>query len=84
MRLGFIGTGEITKATVIGILKSNIKLNKISISKRNIKISKFLTIKFEIWQKIYDHSRLLNSKEKSWKRILVIWWHSDSKVARDA
>ena len=42
MNLGFIGTGEITKAVILGILKSNIKFNKIIISKRNNKISNFL------------------------------------------
>ena len=44
MNLGFIGTGEITKAVVIGILKSKIKYKKIYISKRNKKISNFLKI----------------------------------------
>ena len=40
MILGFIGTGEITKSVVLGILGSNIKFNKIYLSKRNSKISK--------------------------------------------
>ena len=42
MNLGFIGTGEITKAVVLGITKSKIKYKKIYVSKRNIKISKYL------------------------------------------
>ena len=42
MNLGFIGTGEITKAVVVGITNSNIKYKKILISKRNNKISKYL------------------------------------------
>ncbi len=42
MNLGFIGTGEITKAVILGVLNSKIKFNKIYISKRNVKISKFL------------------------------------------
>ena len=42
MNLGFIGTGEITKAVVLGITKSKIKYKKILISKRNNKISKYL------------------------------------------
>ena len=42
MNLGFIGTGEITKAVVIGILNSKIKYKKIYLSKRNIKISSYL------------------------------------------
>ena len=29
MKLGFIGTGEITKAVVIGILRSKLKVKKI-------------------------------------------------------
>ena len=42
MNLGFIGTGEITKSVVKGILNSKIKYKKIYISKRNKKISKYL------------------------------------------
>tara|TARA_Y100000816_G_scaffold152824_1_gene108863 strand:- start:127 stop:957 length:831 start_codon:yes stop_codon:yes gene_type:complete len=42
MNLGFIGTGEITKAVVLGITKSKIKYKKILISKRNNKISSYL------------------------------------------
>tara|TARA_B100000965_G_scaffold281186_1_gene239098 strand:- start:2275 stop:3045 length:771 start_codon:yes stop_codon:yes gene_type:complete len=42
MKIGFIGTGEITKAVVRGILKSNIKYQKIYISERNKKISNYL------------------------------------------
>ena len=45
MILGFIGTGEITKSVVLGILGSNIKFNKIYLSKRNSKISKYLSKK---------------------------------------
>ena len=63
MRLGFIGTGEITKATVIGILKSNIKLNKISISKRNIKISKFLKKKNSKIQIYSDNQKILDNSD---------------------
>ena len=42
MKLGFIGTGEITKAVVIGILRSKLKVKKIYLSERNKKISSFL------------------------------------------
>ncbi len=42
MKLGFIGTGEITKAVVLGIAKSKIKYKRIIISKRNNKISSYL------------------------------------------
>ena len=45
MKIGFIGTGQITKAVVIGILKSKIKVKTIYVSERNTKISKFLKIK---------------------------------------
>ena len=42
MNLGFIGTGEITKAVILGILKSKIKFKRIYISRRNKKISSYL------------------------------------------
>ncbi|MDA9709215.1 pyrroline-5-carboxylate reductase [Candidatus Pelagibacter sp.] len=42
MKLGFIGTGEITKSIVLGISKSKIKYKSILISKRNNKISSYL------------------------------------------
>ena len=42
MNLGFIGTGEITKAVILGILKSKIKFKRIYISGRNKKISSYL------------------------------------------
>tara|TARA_Y100000590_G_scaffold4287_1_gene5683 strand:- start:272 stop:1042 length:771 start_codon:yes stop_codon:yes gene_type:complete len=42
MKIGFIGTGEITKSVVLGILGSKIKFNKLYLSKRNIKISHYL------------------------------------------
>ena len=37
MKLGFIGTGHITKAVVEGILGSKIKFSKIYLSTRNKK-----------------------------------------------
>ena len=43
MRLGFIGTGEITKSVVTGILTSKVKFTKINLSKRNKIISKQLS-----------------------------------------
>ena len=42
MKLGFIGSGEITKAVVQGITKSQINYKKILISKRNNKTSSYL------------------------------------------
>jgi len=62
MKLGFIGTGEITKSVIQGILRSNIKFSKIYISKRNSKNSKFLQklnkkiIVFSENQKIINNS----------------------------
>ena len=45
MKIGFIGTGQITKAVVIGIIGSKLKINKIYISERNKKISRKLKSK---------------------------------------
>ena len=42
MYLGFIGTGEITKAVIHGILKSKINFKRIYISRRNNKNSNYL------------------------------------------
>ena len=45
MKIGFIGTGQITKAVVTGIVNSKLKVSKIFISERNKKISRNLQIK---------------------------------------
>ena len=45
MKIGFIGTGQITKAVVTGILSSRLNINKIYLSERNKKISKNLKSK---------------------------------------
>ena len=42
MDIGFIGTGEITKSVILGILNSKIKFNKIYISRRNRNVSNYL------------------------------------------
>ena len=60
MNLGFIGTGEITKAVVIGILKSKIKYKKIYISKRNRKISNFLKIQNKNIKVVSDNQEIIN------------------------
>ena len=39
MKIGFIGTGEITKNVVLGIISSNLRIAKIFLSKRNKLIS---------------------------------------------
>ena len=62
MNLGFIGTGQIAKATITGILKSKLKIHRIYISRRNKKISSQLSKKnkkiiiLEDNQKIIDKS----------------------------
>ena len=45
MKLGFIGTGQIAKATILGILGSNLKVDRIYISQRNMNISRQLSKK---------------------------------------
>ena len=45
MKIGFIGSGQITKAVIEGIIKSKLKITKIYISKRNKKISRNLKAK---------------------------------------
>ncbi|MFL2892799.1 MAG: pyrroline-5-carboxylate reductase [Candidatus Pelagibacter sp.] len=42
MKIGFIGTGHITKSVIYGILGSKLKIGRIIISKRNNKISSSL------------------------------------------
>ena len=37
MKIGFIGTGQITKAVVTGVINSKLKVTKIFVSKRNKK-----------------------------------------------
>ncbi len=56
MNLGFIGTGEITKAVVLGITKSNVKYAKIYISKRNKLNSKYLC-KINKKVKVFDNNQ---------------------------
>ncbi len=43
MKIGFLGTGEISKAVILGLLKSKIKYSKIYISRRNKKNSTYLS-----------------------------------------
>ena len=60
MKLGFIGTGQISKAVINGILNSNIKISKIYISKRNLKISKALSKKSKKILIIKDNQKIIN------------------------
>lgn len=63
MKLGFIGTGEITKAVVNGVINSKIKFSKIYISRRNVKNSnqiKKLNRKISV---ISDNQKIINKSE---------------------
>ncbi len=60
MQLGFIGTGEITKSVILGILKSKIKFKKIYISKRNKKISNYLKSKSNKIVIINENQNIIN------------------------
>ena len=63
MNLGFIGTGEITKSVILGVLKSKIKFNKIFISKRNNKISDFLKKKNKKIIVLNDNQKIINKSK---------------------
>ena len=60
MKLGFVGTGQISKAVINGILKSKIKYSKIYISKRNSKISSELSKKSKKIIVVKDNQEILN------------------------
>ena len=63
MKLGFIGTGEITKAVVIGILGSKLKVKKIYLSERNKKTSSFLGKKNKKIQIEKNNQVLINKSD---------------------
>jgi len=63
MKLGFIGTGEITKAVVIGILGSKLKFKKIYLSERNKKVSSFLRKKNKKVQIEKDNQLLIDKSD---------------------
>ena len=63
MKLGFIGTGQITKAVINGILKSQIKYSKIFISKRNLKISAELSKKSKKILIIKNNQEIINKSD---------------------
>ena len=75
MNLGFIGTGEITKAVVKGIINSKIKYNKIFLSKRNKIISKYLS---SLNQKIY----VLNDNQEIIDRSNLVFLGITPKVGK--
>ena len=60
MNLGFIGTGEITKAVVKGILNSKIKYKKIYLSRRNKNISKYLKRKSKKIIVLDDNQKIID------------------------
>jgi len=60
MNLGFIGSGEITKAVVTGILSSKIKYRTIYISKRNRIISSNLSKKSRKIKVLKDNQEIIN------------------------
>tara|TARA_B100001559_G_C16468478_1_gene607722 strand:- start:771 stop:1544 length:774 start_codon:yes stop_codon:yes gene_type:complete len=60
MKLGFIGTGHISKAVIHGILDSKIKISKIYISKRNLKISRGLSNKSKKIVILKDNQKILD------------------------
>ena len=63
MNLGFIGTGEITKAVVLGILNSKIKFKNIYVSKRNQKNSNFLKNKSGKINIISNNQKIVNKSD---------------------
>ena len=63
MNLGFIGTGQIAKATILGILGSNLKISKIYISKRNKKISSQLSKKSKKIIVLQDNQEIINNSK---------------------
>ena len=60
MKLGFIGAGQITKAVIIGILNSKLRVSKIFISERNKKISKFIKLKSKKIKVTKDNQEIIN------------------------
>ena len=60
MKIGFIGTGQIAKSTILGILKSNLKVEKIYISARNKKISRLLSKKSKKIRIIINNQEIIN------------------------
>ena len=63
MKLGFIGTGQITKAVITGIINSKLKISKIFVSERNKKISKFLKFKSKKIKIIKNNQDIINKSD---------------------
>ena len=60
MKIGFIGTGQIAKSTILGILKSNLRVEKIYISQRNKKISRLLRKKSKKIRITINNQEIIN------------------------
>ena len=69
MKIGFIGTGQITKAVVTGIFHSKLKINNIYLSDRNKKISKYLKSKSKKIKILKDNQEIIN--KSSWIFLAV-------------
>ena len=69
MKIGFIGTGHISKSVINGILGSRLKINKIIISKRNSKISSELKRKSKKIKISADNQDIIN--QSNWVFLAV-------------
>ena len=69
MKIGFIGTGHITKSVINGILSSKLKIKKILISKRSNKISTALKKKSKKIAILNDNQEIIN--KSNWVFLAV-------------
>ena len=69
MKIGFIGTGHISKSVINGILGSKLKINKIIVSKRNSKISSELKRKSKKIKISDDNQDIIN--QSNWVFLAV-------------
>ncbi len=69
MKIGFIGSGQITKAVIEGIINSKLKIAKIYISKRNKKISRNLKAKSKRIIILKDNQEIID--KSSWIFLAV-------------
>ena len=60
MKLGFLGSGHITSSVIEGIIKSNLKIQKIYVSPRNRLVSKKLSKKFKKVTISKNNQQLIN------------------------
>ena len=69
MKIGFIGTGHISKSVINGILGSKLKINKIIVSKRNSKISSELKRKSKKIKISTDNQDIIN--QSNWVFLAI-------------